>query len=91
MVRLFVAALVCGLTATAAAQPGDGAAPDDAATDDAAPPKESTRLFEEGRALAKQGKYEQACATFSRSLELERAPGTLLNLADCHEHLGHLA
>jgi hypothetical protein len=96
MVRLFVAVLACGLSATAAAQPGDSAAPNDAAPNDAAPneaapPKESARLFEEGRALAKQGKYEQACATFSRSLELERAPGTLLNLADCHEHLGHLA
>jgi tetratricopeptide (TPR) repeat protein len=52
---------------------------------------ESTKLFEEGRALAKEGKYEEACATFAKSLELDRAPGTLLNYGDCHEHLGHLA
>lgn len=102
MVRWLVAVLVCGVAATAVAQPNDGAPPDASAepTDDApqgddaqpeAPAKESARLFEAGRALAKQGKYDEACATFSRSLELERAPGTLLNLADCHEHLGHLA
>jgi hypothetical protein len=48
-------------------------------------------LFEEGRALAKDEKWEEACAKFAKSLELERAPGTLLNYADCHERLGHLA
>jgi tetratricopeptide (TPR) repeat protein len=52
---------------------------------------ESTKLFEEGRALAKDGKYDEACAKFAKSLELDRAPGTLLNYGDCHEHLGHLA
>ncbi|HEX5060845.1 MAG TPA: tetratricopeptide repeat protein, partial [Kofleriaceae bacterium] len=52
---------------------------------------ESTKLFEEGRELAKDGKYEEACAKFARSLELDRATGTLVNYADCHEHLGHLA
>ncbi len=52
---------------------------------------ESAQLFEEGRALAKDGKYEEACSKFARSLELDRAPGTLLNYGDCHEHLGHLA
>lgn len=57
----------------------------------AAADTESSQLFEEGRALAKDGKYEEACAKFARSLELDRAPGTLLNYADCHEHLGHLA
>lgn len=55
------------------------------------PPPESTRLFDEGRALAKEGKYAEACAKFEQSLELDRAPGTLLNYADCNEHLGHLA
>ena len=52
---------------------------------------ESTKLFEEGRALAKEGKYEEACAKFDKSLQLDRAPGTLLNYGDCHEHLGHFA
>jgi tetratricopeptide (TPR) repeat protein len=73
MVRVLVAALVVGLTATAW---GDA---------------QSTKLFEEGRALAKDGKYDEACAKFAKSLELDRAPGTLLNYGDCHEHLGHFA
>lgn len=76
MVRVLVAALVVGWIATAAAQ---------------GPSEESTKLFEEGRTLAKDGKYEEACAKFEKSLALDRAPGTLLNYGDCHEHLGHLA
>jgi hypothetical protein len=52
---------------------------------------ESTKLFEEGRALAKDSKYTEACAKFETSLSLDPAVGTKLNFADCHEHLGHLA
>lgn len=52
---------------------------------------ESTKLFEEGRALAKDGKYTEACAKFETSLALDPAVGTKLNYADCHEHLGHFA
>lgn len=76
MMRALVATLVVGWVAIAAAQ---------------GPSEESTKLFEEGRALAKDGKYEEACAKFEKSLALDRAPGTLLNYGDCHEHLGHLA
>jgi hypothetical protein len=57
----------------------------------AAADSESAKLFEEGRALAKDQKWTEACATFDKSLELDRASGTLVNLADCQEHLGHLA
>lgn len=49
------------------------------------------RLFEEGRALSQQGKYEEACERFAKSYELEPATGTQVNFADCEEHLGHLA
>jgi hypothetical protein len=77
MRRVLVAALVVGMAGLASAD------------DDTK--HESGRLFEEGRALAKDGKYDKACHAFARSLELDRAPGTLLNYADCHEHLGHLA
>lgn len=59
----------------------------------AAPPKEPTeadRLFEEGRALAKDGKYAEACSRFTKSFEIDHAIGTELNLADCEEKLGHL-
>jgi hypothetical protein len=48
-------------------------------------------LFEEGRALSQQGKYEQACERFAKSYELEPATGTQVNFADCEEHLGHIA
>jgi hypothetical protein len=57
------------------------------------PPPEQTAadvLFEEGRALAKQKQYVEACDRFERSLALDRTVGTMLNLADCHEQLGHL-
>jgi len=53
-------------------------------------PSEADRLFEEGRDLAKDGKYAEACERFTRALELERTVGTELNLADCHEKQGHL-
>jgi hypothetical protein len=51
---------------------------------------ESSKLFEEGRALAKDGKYVEACVKFSQSLALDPAVGTKLNYADCNEHLGYL-
>jgi len=52
---------------------------------------EAARLFEEGRTLAKQGDHRGACDKFARSLALDRAVGTELNLADCNERLGHIA
>lgn len=55
-----------------------------------AQPSEADRLFEEGRQLAKDGKFAEACERFTRSLALERTVGTELNLADCHEKQGHL-
>jgi tetratricopeptide (TPR) repeat protein len=36
------------------------------------------------------GDYRGACASFERSLKLDEAVGTLLNLAICHEQLGQL-
>ena len=49
---------------------------------------EATRLFEEGRVLAEQGKYAEACELYAKSYELDRAPGTMLNLGDCAERDG---
>jgi hypothetical protein len=46
-------------------------------------------LFQEGRALAKNGNYAEACDRFAKSYELDRGVGTELNLADCQDHLGH--
>jgi hypothetical protein len=60
------------LTATAVAQPSP----------------EATRLFEDGRELAKQGKWAEACERFQKSVALDPAPGTKLNLGDCLEKQG---
>lgn len=54
------------------------------------PTPESTRLFEEGRALAKAGKHAAACDRFAESYALVQAPGTALNRGDCLEKLGQL-
>jgi hypothetical protein len=54
----------------------------------AQPSPEATRLFEDGRDLAKQGKWAEACDRFQKSLALDPAPGTKLNLGDCFEKLG---
>ena len=48
-------------------------------------------LFEQGRALVKQGKPAEACAKFEESQRIDPAPGTLINLAACHEALGKTA
>jgi len=63
-----------------------------AALADPQPPtkvREADRLFEEGRTFAKEGKFVEACARFTKSFEIDHAIGTELNLADCHEKLGH--
>lgn len=58
---------------------------------DGGSPSPGTAMFEEGRAFARQGKYSEACAKFQASWDQDPAVGTELNLADCHEHLGHVA
>ena len=57
----------------------------------AQPNPRAAELFEQGRDLARQGQYAAACQRFAESFALDHAPGTQLNLADCHEHQGHLA
>ncbi|MGD0528276.1 MAG: hypothetical protein ABSE49_24285 [Polyangiaceae bacterium] len=46
--------------------------------------------FREGRKAVQAGDWATACARFAESERLEPAPGTLLNLADCEDHLGRL-
>jgi hypothetical protein len=48
-------------------------------------------LFNDGRQLAKAGRYEQACPKFEAARRLFASSGLLLNLADCHEHLNRTA
>ncbi len=52
---------------------------------------EAKRLFDEGRALLDRGRVPEACKRFARSLERERAAGTMLNLGACAEREGQLA
>jgi hypothetical protein len=44
-------------------------------------------LFKDGRALASEGKYGDACPKFEQSLKLDVGIGTKYNLADCFEHV----
>lgn len=48
-------------------------------------------LFEAGRTDVSKGDFVAACPKFAESHRLDPAPGTLTNLADCEERLGHLA
>jgi hypothetical protein len=48
-------------------------------------------LFEEARALAKNGNWEDACPKFAQSQKLDPAGGTMLNLANCYEKVGKTA
>lgn len=52
--------------------------------------EDATSLFNDGRAAAKSGNYLVARQKFEAAFKLDPAPGTLLNLADCDEHLGHI-
>jgi hypothetical protein len=46
------------------------------------------QLFREGRAALARGDHAEACARFAESQRLDPAPGTLLNLGECSQHLG---
>jgi hypothetical protein len=46
-------------------------------------------MFELGRQAATQGQYSTACNLFKESYRLDPAVGTIINLGDCEEHLGH--
>lgn len=49
------------------------------------------RLFDDGRALMKAGRYPAACEKFLASEHLSPAGGTELNLADCYVKIGRTA
>ncbi len=48
-------------------------------------------LFKEGKKLLAEKKVPEACRKFESSYRIDPAPGTLLNLAMCHEEEGKLA
>jgi hypothetical protein len=55
------------------------------------PRAQADALFRQGRHAAESGDFETACAKFAESQRLDASTGTLLNLGDCEEHLGHLS
>ncbi len=54
-------------------------------------PARARSLFLEGQKAAEAGDYPTACGRFAESERLEPAAGTVFNLADCEEHVGHFA
>lgn len=48
-------------------------------------------LFLEAKELLKQNKVAEACPKLEASYKLEKAVGTLMNMADCHESLRKVA
>src|SRR5580704_16244195 len=49
------------------------------------------KLFDEGRSLLAAGKVAEACRKLEESWRIDPLPGTLLNLAVCHEQEGRTA
>jgi hypothetical protein len=48
-------------------------------------------LFDQGRALVAQDKVPEACRKLEESRRLDPLPGTVLNLAECHQREGRTA
>jgi hypothetical protein len=49
------------------------------------------QLFDEGRALLAAGKLDEGCRKLEESRRLDPLPGTVLNVAVCHEQQGRTA
>lgn len=48
-------------------------------------------LFDQGRALMREGRYDEACPRLEESQRLDPGLGTQFNLAVCYEHIGRNA
>jgi hypothetical protein len=54
-------------------------------------PPAAEALFRQAREARARGDYAAACPKFAESQRLDPSVGTLMNLAECEEHEGHLA
>jgi hypothetical protein len=70
-------ALAAAVTCALPARAGDSAAAD--------------ALFQQAKTLTEAKKYGEACPKFEASYKLDATLGTLLNLADCEEHVDKTA
>src|SRR5436190_654859 len=80
VMRGLAIATVVAVVRAAAAEP----APSEAAA------SEATEIFNQARALAKDGRFDEACVLFAKSYDLDPGLGTAVNLADCLERQGKL-
>lgn len=87
LLTVSTSALAQGTDAPAADQPAAQAEDENVSDADKA---RSTKLFEEGRALMAEGKYDLACSKLEESHKLRPGIGALFNLADCNEKRGRL-
>ena len=71
------ALLVACALATSEARAGDSAA--------------AEALFQQAKSLTEAGKWPLACPKFEASYKLDKTLGTLMNLADCEEHVDRIA
>ncbi len=79
-----IAFLLCSILVSGGAQ----AQPSDEPTGERAA---AEVMFEAGRSAMAAGDYDEACEKFEASMELDAAPGTLLNLGNCEEKRGRVA
>lgn len=89
--RIVAAALPLALLTWASRGRAEPQAAEPQASEAAAPQASAEALFDEGRSLMKEERYDEACAKFEASQKLDPGVGTLLNLGDCLERAGRTA